>query len=337
MSRATKQRRVGILQQADFATAKANTDDFESLAYDAGSVKINKNVIQNISNLTSTDGWMQKQSQVYVDKISGLKTIDFTGPATLKQLALHFAAALQNVDSEAATTPYQKEMSPAVDTDLPDFTSGGYLFSIATDNVQGSDGEILDSAILNTFTFEIDFNAEGYAKLAKISGQWIGKSMQNALDLSGTWVAQDTTGLFNDTSGFTLSTSGITSLSDYCKKKYTLTINNNVVVDCRANSAAANYRTPTTITTSVSLPYDSTTYATMTDYLNATQGTITLSTGSTGVSGYLNLVSYGKISVDPRSVDGDFESIDLTINHNVDTSAGKSLAVSIADATDRSW
>jgi len=336
MSRAAKQRRVGILQQADFDTEKANTDNFEDMSYDAGSVKPNKNIIFNNTSLTSTGGFIPKQTMAYIDATSGLKSIDFTGPATLPHLALHFAAALQSVTSEAATTPFQKVLTPAVDTDMPDFTSGGYLFSIATENINGSDGEILDSAILDTFTLSVDFNSEGYAKLAKISGKWVGKSMQTALDLTGTWVAQDNT-FYNDTAGFSISTSGITSISDYCKKRYTLTINNNVTVDCRANSAPANYLLSPTIQTTVSLPYDTTTYAFMADYAAGTQGSITLSSGSTGASGFLEIISYGKLTVDPRGYDGDFESIDLTMTHNVDTSASKSLSVTIADAKDRTW
>ncbi len=335
--RTTRQRRAGLLQQTNFATARAAADAFETVNWNAGSVKVNRNVVINDFDVTSTSGLMPKQSRAYTDAVSTLKSIGFAGPALRSTLALYFAAALQKVESEGALTPFQKVLSPAFDSSIVDFSTSGYLFGVATDNITGTDGEILDSAVLNSFTFSIDFNAEGIAKLAQISGEWIGNNIQTGLNLSGVWVAEALSNFFNDTSGFTLNTTGFTSLTDYCKKKYTLTINNKVTSDCRSNSKPNNYKFSPEIITTVTFPYDSSTVALLSAYSSGTTGSVTLSTGSTGVAGFLEIISYGRISADPRGTDGAYEAIDLTIKNEVNTSATKSLQVTIADGVDRTW
>jgi len=334
--RTTRERRIGILQQADFATPSAADAAFETLNYDAGSVIPNGNVVLNTHDITSTSGLIAKQSRAYTDAVSGLKSIAFSGTATKKALAPHFVAALQSV-TEGATSPYQKTIVPAFNTSIVDFSSAGYLYTVATDNINGSDGIILESAVLGDFTFSVNPNADGVARLAKISGNWVGNEMNYNQNLSGSWVAESFTGFYNNSTALAMDVATWATLSSVCYKSYSLTINNNVTSDCRVAGKANNYKFSPVITVNIVLPYDSNTYGLLNAYNSGTTGSIQLKVGTTGQDGYLSILSYGRISATPFGTDGAYETINLTQTVEFNTSASKSLEIVIADDNDRSY
>lgn len=337
VERTNKQRRIGFLQQADWATPQAASANFETLSYDAGSVIVDDGTVINTFDVTSTTGLIPKQSRAYTDGVSPLPTITFSAPATRKALAVHLVAALQSV-TEVATTPFQKIIVPAFDTAIVDFTTAGYTHTIATDNLGAADGVILENAVLDSLTLTVEPNAQGVARLAKISGTWIGNEMNHAQTLSGTWVAESLTNFYNDTAPLLLNTS-IGSLTDVCWKRYTLTINNSVMSDCRVAGKANNFKFTPSITTSITLPYNEDTIDFLAARKAGTTGTISLYTSSpgTGTAGYISLISYGRITTTPHGTDGAYESIEVTMQNESNTIAGNSLVVTLADAVDRNY
>lgn len=336
VERTTKQRRIGFLQQADWSTPQAASANFETLSYDAGSVIVDDSTVLNTFDVTSTTGLMPKQSRAHTDGVSGLSTIAFSAPATRKALAPHLVAALQSV-TENPSTPYQKTIVPAFDAAIIDFPTGGYTHTIATDNLGAADGVILENAVLDSLTITVEPNAQGIARLAKISGTWIGNEMNHAQNLSGTWVAESLANFYNDDVALTL-TASIGSLTNYCWKRYTLTINNSVTSDCKVAGKANNYKFSPSITTSITLPYTEDTIDFLAARKAGTVGNIVLATTtSSGTAGHLSITSYGRITVTPHGTDGAYETIEVTIQNEVNTIAGQSLSVVIADATDRNY
>ena len=338
--RTTRKRRIGFLEQVDWDTPFIASSLYETLSYNAGSIKIDPAVTLNTFDVTGTSGLVPKQSRAFVDNVSGLPTISFTAPATKKTLAVHLVAALQGV-IEGATTPFIKSVYPYWNTDVPDFfaSTGStlHLFTIATDNITGTDGVLLENALLNDFTLTIEPNNQGIAKLAQISGTWIGNEMNLGTNFSGSWVAESLTGFYNDTDAFSLTVSGLATLSDYCWKKFQLTINNNVTTDCRTASKANNYKVKPTMTATVTLPYDSSTYALLTAHKAGTTGYVLLGHGAGDTDGDLNIYVYGRITVAPLGTDGDYESIELTVTAEYNTVASKSVFITIVDTQDRGW
>jgi hypothetical protein len=336
--RTTRQRRFGFLMQADWATVSAANAAFETMYVDAGSVLPDPTPVLNTFDVTSTSGLMPKENRAYIDATSMLKRIPFSMTAQRKNLAPLFVAALQKV-TEVAATPYQKVIRPAYDTAIVDFAGdGGYVFTFATDNITGSDGVLLQQAVLDSLTITIEPNAEGVARLMKVSGVAVGTTMLTNQDLSGTWTTETLQSFYNDTESFYIDVATLASLSNYCWKRYTLTINNNVISDCRGTTPL-NLKFAPTITTTIELPYDSSTYTLLNTYKSGTHGSIVLetTTTTTGNAGFLNITSYGRISANPVGTSGQYESINLTLTNEVNTSAGKSLEVTIADATDRNY
>ena len=334
----SRQRVVGVLQQTNFATPMAVTDNYETLNYNAGSVIFNPNTIINNFDVTSTSGLVPKESRNYTDTASGLKSMAFAGLATRKHLALHFVSALQNV-TEEATTPFQKIITPVYNSTILDTSAAGYYHTLASyANSNSTDGVLLKTAVVGDMTFSLTPNAEGIARLAQISGNWIGATILANQDLSaGTWVAESLADFYNDLTACTINISGYTDLTGICFKNYSLQINNNVVSDCRTAGVPASYKFSPSFTVSVTLPYDSTTYSIFEDYRAGTVGGIELTSGSTGAAGFLNIISYGRLTATPHGTDGQYESIVLSQTVELNTAAAKSLQVTIADATDRSY
>ncbi len=333
----TRSRRIGFLQQSNFATPSAASAAFETLNYNSGSVIPDPAIQLANFDVTSTSGLMPKQSRAYIDALSGLPSIPFAAPATQKALAVHFTAGMQVVH-QVASTPFQKVITHICDSSIPDFSTGGYLHTIATDAISGTDGWLLESALLDIFTYTIEPNAQGIARLAHISGVWKGNNLQLNQNLSGAWIAESLADFYNNTTKVSLNSSGIISLTDYCWKRYSITINNNIISDCKvAGGKANNYKLSPQITVNVLLPYDSTTYALLNTYKAGTTGSITLTTGTAGTAGFLEIISYGRISAQPVGIDGNYHSINLTMQCEVNTSAGYSAQVTIADAQNRTY
>lgn len=333
----TKTQRIGFLQQADWATPSAASAAFETLNYDADSIVPDPSVVLNTFNVSSTTGLIPKRTRAYTDGTTRLKTLAFSGPAVRKNLAIHLVAALQKVVSEGATTPFAKVIQHVNDSAILDFTAGGYLFTIATDsNSSLTDGIILENAVLNNFVFTIDFNNEGIAKLANISGTWIGNEMNFGQDLTGSWVAESLANFYNDTAAFALAVQGIASLEDFCIRRYTLTINNNVEPDC-ITTKAGNYKfnNPTIVST-FEIPYDSSSKAILAAYPAGTEGSYVLEAGTPGAAGHLKFEAYGRINANPISTYNGYKAIALSLAHEFKASYF-STQVTISDEVDRTW
>ena len=99
------------------------------------------------------------------------------------------------------------------------------------------------------------------------------------------------------------------------------------------------YKFSPTIKTTVSLPYDASTYPLLGAYAAGTQGFITLRTADLDdtESGHLAIVSVGRIDANPMGTDGNYESIELSISNEVGTPQGYSLQIVLNDSNDRNY
>lgn len=268
-----RSQRIGILQQSKasnhWSAPQAASANFQTIPYDAFVSIPDPNVNVDYFNFTSS-GLMPESSRLFVDGVSGLPTINFSGVSTYSNglLAQHLIAALQDV-VEVVTTPYVKTITPA-NTVLDFANNGGYLFSIALDGGGSqTDGVILENALLDELVISINPNATGVAKLMQWSGKWVGNELEMSQDLTGTWVAMPTGGQLNtNTLGFTCAlTVGSTVLSDVCWRNFTMRYNNNVFSDCKTTGGKANnFKIAPRWTWTLDIVYNSATYAIFKSY-----------------------------------------------------------------------
>lgn len=339
----SKSQAIGWLQQANPRTAKALSDAFEALRVDAGSLRLDADADYSTNDTTSVTGLMIERTRSLTDITSGMPKVDFSMPADLQNIAPLFYLALGNT-TEVITTPYQKVITPAWTSAVPDYSSdnatavppvwtlAGYRYSSALD------AWLLEDAILNTMSFSIDFNARGVAKLAQVSGQFVGSAITYEGELTQALSDAYTSTWLNDSDdAFTLTLAGIIT-DTVCIKRYTLTINNNVTSDCKTTGGKANnYKLNPEITCEIVIPYNSATYAGMKLALDGTETTMTLSKGTTGQTGYVNVVTKGRIIGNPHPADsGGYQDMTLTLRCEK-PSSGHAITVTVADAVDRNY
>lgn len=334
---------LGWFPQSDAATPGDAATNYEPLKVNADSVTVDGDIDYSQNDITSATGLMIERARSITDSVSGSPKIDFSMPADLYNLAPLIYLALGSA-TEVTTTPYQKIIAPSWLASVPDFASAthagipplwtlaGYRYAAA------SDGYILTNALLNTLNIDIDFNARGVAKLMQVSGQFLGKSLSLGQNLSGTFDQTYTSTFLNDSDDtFALTIAGILTLTP-CIKRYSLRINNNIFVDCKTTGGAAeNYKMNPEIITEITIPYNSTSYAGVASAVAGTETTFTLSKGGTGVTGYVNIVTKGRIIGNPQPT-GNSGYQDLTFTMRCEKPAsGSPITVTIADAKDRNY
>lgn len=318
-----KKQKIGLLQQSKVtnhwaapADASAN---YLTLNYNSGVSIPDPDVQVDNFNWTSASTVMKEYTRRYVDSLSGLPKINFTSAATKAVLAPHLTAFFQNV-SEGATTPFTKSFDIA--SSVLDFaTNEGYLHTIAMYNYDGgesADGAILENALLDTFTFEIMPNNRGVARLANISGTWVGNEMNLEQNLTGTWVAMPTTGFYNTSSDvFSLSTLtvGATNLASTPYRRFLFSGNNNVSSDVKTTGGKANnYKISPVVTVEVDLPYDSTTYKLLKHYQSGDNVEIAFQNGVGTADGHIRFYNeHAVLTGNPFVYEGDYQAIRLPI------------------------
>lgn len=333
------------LMQTNAATPGGASSTYEVIKFDSGSPQLDADVEYAQNDTTSTVGIMPTRDRSFSDYVSGMPKLNFTMPADLRNLAPLLYLALGTA-TEVTTTPFQKVITPYGETAVPDYSVASHagvppLWTLAGYKSDvSSDGFILENCLLNTLSFSIDFNSRGIGKLAKISGQFIGNELNYNVDLlSATFTAITSTWLNGNSDLFTLNITGIASLTGVCVKRYTLTINNNVTSDCKTTGGKANnYKINPEITAEVVIPYNAGTYTMVQGAItDSAESTFTLSKGSTGVTGYINIATKGRIVGNPNPADsGGYQ--DMTLQMRCEKpSSGSQCTVTIADAIDRNY
>lgn len=334
--------RYGLLVQSAFGTENTVTSNFIQTNYDVGAIPSSGTVV-DYTNASGKTGLLNEGDRAFVDSTSGLKRFSFEGIAAKSILAHHLFAALQAC-SEVGTTPYQKTFTHlGVDKHHIDFAGGdGKVFTIAGDmfTVSGgrSIGWILGNAILNRLTIRIEPNNQGVARLARISGEWVGTNLSylpaDGL-FTGTWVAKPTSGFFNDATPFALTMTVAGQGGDVtdagCFRAFELDINNNVTPACvGAGGEVTNYYLNPEIFITVDKPMtqdNAILYGAL--VAGQTDNSVVLTHGTDGVDGRLSIASLSAVVEDePVTVNDNYYGLRLRFR----CVQPNALAVILADA-----
>lgn len=335
----SKQSRVGILKQAAWTTPQAASANFRTLYYNAGSVNPEPDVQKDEYNVTSQNGLLSEDERGFVDSVSGLPSISFSGVADRNTLAAHLVAAFQAV-TEGATTPFEKTITSGAIAGPVDFAAdAGFLHTIALDiNASADDGIILENAVLDSLNIVWDFNSRGIGKLAQISGVWKGNEMNVEQTLSGTWVTTTITP-YNNTDTFTLDTFTIDSV-DYatqCVRRYELSINNNVTSNCKTTGGKANqYDITPDYRSTIILDYNATTEKILGDYKTDALVVATFKNelDPQVETGYLSIAgTRGRLQKNPYMYNGEFVGLALDVKWK-SYAAATPLTIVMNDAVD---
>jgi hypothetical protein len=311
--------KVGLLRQTAWATPIDATGAFALINADAGSIKINSAVTVDEFQIADGGGLMPAETRRYTDGVSGLPTIGYTFTPTKLQLAQHLVAAFQKC-TEAATTPWAKQISPA--NAFIDFNGdAGFLWTLAVSpsGVALADGIILENAILNEFELSIDALANGTKQLMQANCTWIGNEMNFAQTLSGTLVAAPTnTATFLNTSalGFTLNLLvGSADLDDVCWRRFSMKLSNGVYSDCKTTGGKAKqYKMNPSLIFTIDIPYTTTTKETLGAYKAGSNIGIEFSNGTGAADGTLAIAfAKGTLIREPFEYEGDYHSLRLEV------------------------
>ena len=341
----SRSRVIGFAQQTAWGTAVAANGSYEALRIDAGSGQIDLDIDVSQNDTTTTTGVIIERARTITDSKTGLPKYNFTMPADRQNLAVLFNSAC-HYTIEVETTPFQKTIRHLGYSEVPDFTVvadatdptlltiAGYGNSITTD------GWRLKNAILNTLGFTIDFNARGVARLAQVSGQFIGTAITTNESLNGATFTDDYTSYWYNQSGkFTFGITGPATISDICIKRFSLNINNNVFSDCRTTDGESNnYKINPELTCEVVIPYNAANYVLFDDIQLGTETTFTLTSSITsGTTGHLQIITKGRlISATPVGDANGYQEMTLQMRLEKPAS-GDALYIVLADAKERNY
>jgi len=334
--------RIGFLRQTNWATPQAESANFALINADAGSIQINSATTVDEFLFADEGKLMPNEARRYTDGVSGLPTMSYSFVPSKTQLAAHLVAAFQKV-TEAATTPYAKQISPA--NLFVDFNGdAGYVWTLAFAPSGILDAIILENAILNKFELTIDSLANGTKQLMQANATWIGNEMNFGQNLSGTFVAAPTnTATFFNTNalGFTLDlTVGSGSvLSALCWRRFSMKMSNNVFSDCKTTGGKANqYKLEPSLTITLDIPYTVTTYGILGSMKAGDNIDINFYNGTGTTDGLLNIdFTKGTLTRDAFEYEGDYHALRLETRIDSPTAGFAAGAIKYTDTVDGAY
>jgi len=345
----SKTERFGIIQQSKTsnhwaAPAAANATFKLCQWIDAGTPNPNPDVQVDQFNVTSQNGIHFESERFFVDALSGLPSIPFSGTCEKATMAPFLVSAMQGC-AEDAGTPFNK-IIPAGGLTAPiDFANNeGYLFTVAVDQGgSADDGVILENAIIQNLNIVWDLNARGIARLVNMSGTFVGNEMNYEQTLNGTWtnatIAQ--TGFFNNTDAWDTDVLTIDSV-DYkaeCVRRVEFQVNNNVTSNCKTTGGKANqYDLAPEYKIIVTLDYNETTEKILKDF--TTGGAVSISWSNDSAGAYtdgkwsiLGATGGQRLIAPPKIYNGDFLGIQLEIRY-YSTNSATPLNIAYCDTVD---
>ncbi|KKK83286.1 hypothetical protein LCGC14_2794920 [marine sediment metagenome] len=185
--------------------------NFRRVQYNKDSVLFDPAITIDQYESSGQNGIHDEFNQSFTDKLSGLPTVTFAMPADQKTLAPHLVGALGAVTE--AVTPFPKTITCNGLTGPVDFTATGVgsdtwpLHAISTTDEGGDgagEGKWVENCIIQDLTLEWDFNAQGLARLAQLSGTWIGTEINLEQTMAGTTVDTTLTP-YNNTDSFSMT------------------------------------------------------------------------------------------------------------------------------------
>ena len=314
----------------------ANTN-YRTLFLTPGTVVPDPNVSVDEYNLTSQVGLHKEVSNDYVNSVSGLKRIPFSGLADKNTLSALLVSAMQAV-SEGAT-PFEKIITSGFIGGPIDFKAGaGYLYSLAgNQGASADDGWIAENCIIDTLTLTWNFLQPGKGKLVGISGTFVSNEFNPEQTLSGSWVTPTFTPFNNsDTWSFTTFTVDSVDFKALCVKSISLTFNNSISSNCATSSGKANqYDVTPDWTWTITMDHNSTTEKLVGDYMAGANVSIDfVNSVTSGVDGFFRLYStVGKLIANPPGYDNNYKSHTLTVGMR-QTASVSPLTVNLVDGLD---
>ena len=314
--------------------------NYRKVWYNKDSVIFDPAVTIDQYDVSGQNGIHDETAQFFVDKLSGLPTMTFAGPADKYTLAPHLVGAL-GVVSQGAGPAYAKTITCPGLTGPVDFTANGWpLHALSMTDTGGSadDGKFLSNCIIQDLTLEWDFNAMGIARLAQMSGSWVGNKLNLEQTLTGTTVATTLTP-YNNTESYSFSTFTVDS-ADWKAltfRKFTFSVNNNVTKD---DSAAAGlpdqYNVKPEYTSTIILDYDATTEKVALDFQQGglvvalfTSSTTATADGGLSISGVK-----GQIMSQPEMYEGEYKGVQLDIKWFAN---GAATPITIIQSDSQDW
>lgn len=336
--------KIGFLRQTNWATPQAASANFALINADTGSIQINSATTNDEFMFADGGKLMPNEARRYTDGVSGLPTISYSFVPSKTQLAAHLIAAFQKV-TEAATTPYAKQISPA--NAFIDFKGdGGYLWTLALSpsGIALEDGIILENAILNEFELTIDSLANGTKQLMQANCTWIGNEMNFAQALSGTIVAApvNSATFFNTSAlGFTLdlTIAGGSTMSNLCWRRFSMKMSNNVFSDCKTTGGKANqYKIAPSLIITLDIPYTTTTKEILGSMKAGSNIDINFYNGTGTTDGLLNIdFTKGTLTRDAFEYEGDYHALRLETRIDSPTAGFAAAAIQFTDTVDGAY
>lgn len=337
--------RVGLLEQVNWATPRGASSAFKAQPYLKNVSIANPGVVVDNYDMLNSTGMHREEERTRIDSVTQLKRLPFEGYATKASIADHVYAAIQAV-SEGASTPYTKTFTPTTSTlEFPN--DDGMVFTVAMDSITGSDGVILQNAILDSLSLSFDNLAAGKARLMMMKGEWMGNAILTSQNLSGSWVALENSPFFynasSTTNDFTQAGANTITIDTInlagCLRKFELMINNNLSVRCATvGGKANNYTLDQKFTVNIDLAYNATTFATLTKYVAGYPIVITdLGNGIAGtVDGGILFNGTAFLTSPPEVYDGEYRAIRLQAEL-VKPTTGWLPIITLSDSIDKGW
>jgi hypothetical protein len=339
-----KNQKVGLLQQALFATPNDNSAAFRTQLVKPGSLP-DAGIIIDTFNETSAYGTAKEVGRTFVDSTTALKSFGYEFTPVYTEL-YHYLNALLKCTTEGAAPGFKKLFLP-----MSDFTNGasvnygadeGNTYGIAqgnyNDGASVGDGTILSCAIIDELSFDIDFDANGINHLLQASVKWVGNQMVADQYFDGDWVDPVSTGRLSGFALNTLTVDGV-SYSGVCPKKINIKFKNNVTAAC-TTTKANDYDTQFSMITTITLIANETSIGAFGKYTNGfingspVNVAFNISNGtdtSLGVLSFKN--TYGELMSSPFVTNGDKTEVNLVIEA-LRPAAGWSEVVTLADGVD---
>lgn len=265
--------------------------------------------------LTSAAGLMAEAARSITDSTSGIHRLSVGGTVLRDQLPLFLFLALfkatETDDLVSDPDDFQQVFVPWAETGIPDFTDPFNPASSASPNTKvpvcalvvdymngnNAGAQHFNDAILNSLVLTLNVNNSGIARFLNFTGEFAAANVvENANGTDSTFPTAKAIVPYNNATPFTFTLAGTVSYSG-CFKTYQLSINNNVTSDCKTTGGRANnFRISPEIMVDFTIPCNDTTDTLAGGLLAGTEQTVTISTGSTGTPGYLNIVAKGALT-----------------------------------------
>ena len=336
---APSQFRLAIAEEATFGTANATQGEFYELDIISPTQPDMASGVIEDSRKRSDGKRVMSPTDTYRATTGGTYVIPFECIATVATLDLLLYAAIQDLESEGATTPYQKIFYMDEYTTGPDFSTNAGKFL----TVLGADAEnwSATSCVVRNLSLSASPGTNG-GRLT-VSGEFVSGfdiDITSVTATTASWVSPGTK-YFPFQSYANCSVAG----ADLVPYSFSLTLNNGAVrVGYDSSRNATNYHMPLfTVDCEIVAKLDAITDDLIDTYrTDPSQGgaevAVIMDWGTDDTSGHLKFL-LNAIYTGPTTRDFGAESgVGVTLSYSgVDDGTNKALIATMANAIDRSW